>query len=97
MTTKMMTHLFYLLLVGSVAMAGGDFPACLEFDQRQTVGRVAVDLVGRGVDERGIGRVLASSLQEAHCAVGVDREIRNGILCRPVMGRLRSRMDNDGS
>ncbi len=48
------------------------------FDQRQTVGRVAIDLVCRGENEGRFGTILAGGFEQIKRAVGVDAEIRCG-------------------
>ena len=56
--------------------------------QRQEVRRVAVDLVGRAEDERGVDRVLARRLEQVERAVGVDAEVGLRVLGGPVVRGL---------
>ena len=57
--------------------------------ERQEVGRVAVDLVGRAEHERRVDRVRARRLEQVERAVGVDAEVGLGLLGRPVVRGLR--------
>ncbi len=75
-----------------VRMGLVDLPARRQLDQRQTVGVVAVDLVGRGEDEAGPGSELTRRFEQVERAVGVDAEVGVGILRRPVVRRLGRRV-----
>ena len=73
-----------------------DLVAGLLLDQRQAVGRVAVDLVGRAEDERRLGRVLAGVLQHVEGADGVDVEVGERLLGGPVVRGLARRCGSPG-
>ena len=60
---------------GFILVAGLDFPALLQFDQRQAIGRVAIYLVGGGENEDRLGTGLAGGLQQVERADRVDTEI----------------------
>src|SRR6267378_7159531 len=75
-------------------MLGTDLPTRFLLDERQQVGRVAIDLVGAGEDEDRIGAVEAGRLEQVERAVGVDGEIDLRIACRPIMRRLSRGMDD---
>ena len=66
----------------------------LELHQRQPVGRVAVDLVGRGEDEGRVGAVLARRLEQVERAVGVDAEVGLRVARGPVVRGLRGGVDD---
>ena len=61
------------------------FPAFLEFAQRQTVRRVAIDFVRRCENERRLGRKRSRSFEQIQRAVGVHRKISLRIARSPVM------------
>jgi hypothetical protein len=75
-------------------MVGGQLEAGLEVLERQPVGRVAVDLVGRGEDEGRLRAVLAGRLEQVEGAVGVDPEVGLGVARRPVVGWLGGGVDD---
>ena len=58
-------------------MVGPHFQARVLFDQRQQVGRVAIDLVRAGKYEGCVRTVPAGGLEQVERAVGVDAEIRS--------------------
>ena len=66
-------------------MAGLDLPAFFQFNQRQPVGRVAINLVCGGENEDGFGTELALGLQQVQGRGGVDAEIRVWIARGPVV------------
>ncbi len=78
-------------------MLGAELPARLAFDQRQTVGRVAIDLVGAGEDEDRVGAMQPCGLEQVERAVGVDREIGLRVARRPIVRRLGGGMDDRGN
>src|SRR5680860_280832 len=77
-----------------VAVRLGQLQPQLELLQRQPVGRVAVDLVGRAEDEGRLGAVGAGRLEQVERAVGVDAEVGLRIARRPVVGGLRGGVDH---
>src|ERR1041385_5073562 len=52
-----------------------DLPAFLEFAQRKTIGRVAVDFVGRTKDEWRFRAKISRGFEQIERAVGVNGEI----------------------
>ena len=78
-----------------IFVAGFDFPALLQFDQRQAVRRIAIYLIRGGEDEDRFGTKLARGFQQVQRADGVDAKIRVRVARRPIMGRLRGRMDDE--
>src|SRR4029077_8979511 len=74
---------------GLVFVARLYFPALLEFAQRQTVRRVAIDFVRRCENEWGLGRKLSCSFEQIQRAIGVHSKISLRIARGPVVGRLR--------
>ncbi len=72
----------------------GQLQALLELHQRQRVGRVAVHLVGRAVHERRAVGVAAGRLEQVERPERVDLEVDVRVRCRPVVGRLRGRVDH---
>ena len=75
-------------------MVLGELQPRVQLFQRQPIGRVAVDLVGRSEDEGRLGAVLAGRLEQVEGAVGVDPEVGLGVACRPVVGRLGGGVDD---
>ena len=73
---------------------GADLKAPLLLDQRQEIGRVAIDLVGAGEDERRLRAVPARRFEQVQGAVGVDREIGLRVAGRPIVRRLGRGMDD---
>ncbi len=73
----------------------GQLEALLALLERQLVGPVAVDLVGRQEDERRRVRVQPGGLEHVERPVGVDREVGLGLGRRPVVGRLRRGVHDD--
>ncbi len=71
-----------------------ELPAGLLLDQRQRIGGVTVDLVGRREDEGGLGTELPRRLQKHQCALGVDAEIGEWLARRPVVARLCGGVDD---
>ena len=71
-----------------VLVVARDLEPLLVLLERQEVRRVAVDLVGRAEDERGVDRVLARRLEQVERAVGVDAEVRLRVLGGPVVRGL---------
>src|SRR5215471_20071294 len=69
-----------------------DLPPFLQFVQRQTIRRIAVDLVGGSKNERRFWRKLSRCLEQIQRAVGVYGEIGLRIACSPVVRRLRRGM-----
>ena len=78
-----------------VLVARVKFEPCGALDQRQSVGGVAVDLVGRREHERRPRAVPSSSLEQHHGADGVDREVGLGIASCPVVRWLRGAVDHE--
>jgi hypothetical protein len=66
-------------------MAGLYFPAFLEFAQRQTVWRIAVDFVRRRENERRLGRKHSRSFEQIQRTVGVHGKISLRISRSPVV------------
>src|SRR5206468_12625350 len=62
-----------------------DLPAFLQFAQRQTIRRVAVDFVRRSKNKRRLGRKLSGGFQKIQRAVGVDGKIGLRIASCPVV------------
>jgi hypothetical protein len=77
------------------AMVLGQLEPSGVLDERQRVGPVAIDLVGRGEDEGRVGRMGARGLQQVEGAGGVDGEVRVRLAGRPVVRRLRGGVDDD--
>ena len=71
-----------------VLVVARELEALLVLLERQAVRRVAVDLVGRAEDERGVDRVLARRLEQVERAVGVDAEVGLRLLGGPVVRGL---------
>ena len=63
--------------------------------QRQPVGRVAVDLVGRAEDERRVRAMRPGRLEQVQGAVRVDAEVGLRLARRPVVRRLRGGVHDD--
>ena len=78
-----------------IAVLDGQLEARVELDERQLVGQVAVDLVGRAEDERRGRRVPARRLEQVERAVGVDGEVDLGVGRRPVVRGLRRGVDDE--
>ena len=78
-----------------VVLKPGVFPPRFQFPQGQLVGSVAVDLVSRHEDERGLGCEPAGRLEEIKCAHGIDVKIVERTTGREVVTRLGGGM-NDG-
>ena len=72
----------------------GQLQTPLQLHQRQPVGQIAIDLVGRAEHERRVGRMPAGGLQQVQGPVGVDREIGLGIGGGPVVGGLGGGVDH---
>ena len=72
-----------------VFVARLDFPALVQFAQRQPIRRVAIDFVRRRKNERRFRANFARRFEQIQRAVGVDREIRLRIARRPIVRRLR--------
>ena len=77
-----------------IGVAGIDLPARGLLHEREAVGRVAVDLVGAREEEDRLRAVAPGGLQEVQGSVGVDGEVRVGLAGRPIVGRLRRRVDD---
>ena len=78
-----------------VAVRLRQLEALLELLERQPVGGVAVDLVGRAEDERGVGAVGAGRLEQVEGAVGVDAEVGLRVARGPVVGGLGGGVDDE--
>ena len=74
-----------------------DFPAEFFFDQRQSVGRVTVDFIGRGKNEHGVVGMLSSAFEQVQGAVGVDGEVfvrvASGPVVRGLSGGVHDQLD----
>ena len=68
-----------------VFVTGLDFPALLQFSQRQTIWRVAVDFVRRSKNKRRLRRKLSRGFQKIERAVRVHGEIGLRIARSPVV------------
>jgi hypothetical protein len=77
-----------------VAVVFGQLEPGLELLQRQPVGGVAVDLVGRAEDEGRARAVRPGGLEQVQGAVGVDPEVGLRLPRRPVVRRLRGSVDD---
>src|SRR5713101_1143128 len=66
-------------------------------DQGQPVWRIAIDFVRAAEDERCLGTMLTSCLEQRECAVGIDGKVDDGITRGPVMRRLCRCMDYNGN
>src|SRR5437773_5145162 len=66
-------------------VTGLDFPARFEFAQRQTIGSIAVHLIGGRKNERRFRAVFARRLEQIQGAVGIDREIGLRLSRGPIM------------
>ena len=69
-------------------------PSRFLFNERQGVGAVAVDLVGAGEKEGRLRAELAGGFQQDQGAVGVDGEVGDRLLGRPVVRRLGGGVDD---
>ena len=78
-----------------VGVLGVDLPPRLELDERQRVGQVAVDLVGRGEDEHRLRGMRAGRLEHVQGADRVDVEVGERLLGRPVVRGLRGGVDHE--
>jgi hypothetical protein len=76
------------------AVPGWQIPAGLGLDQRKLVGPIAVDLVGRDEDERGVRSMAAGRLEQIQGSVGVDREVGLRLPRRPIVRWLGRRVDD---
>ena len=74
----------------------GVVPAGLEFDERNLVGGVAIDLVGAHVHKRAFGAGPTGGLEQVECADGVGVEVVKGNGGGPIVGGLGGRMDDRG-
>ena len=72
----------------------GVFPAGFQFVEFQLVGGVAVDLVGRHVDERRFRHVAPHAFQQVERAHGVHVEIVERPRGRQVVARLGRGVDD---
>src|SRR5579862_3680074 len=79
----------------NAVQAAGVVVALFEFDERQAVRPVAIDLVGAGEAERRFAAEIAGSHQHIHGAESIHIEIVVGYGCRLVMGRLRRGMNDE--
>ena len=70
---------------GFVFVTGFDFPALFQFDERQAVRRVPVNLVRGSENEDRFGAELAGGFEQVERGGGVDAEIRVRITGRPVV------------
>ena len=77
-------------------MFGRDLPATVLLDQWQPVWGIAIDLVRAAEDERCLGTMLTSCLEQRECAVGMDEKVDAGITRGPIMRRLCRCMDYNG-
>ena len=68
-----------------VLVTGLDFPAFLQFAQRQVVRCVAIDLVRGSKNERSLWRKLSRCLEQIQGAIGVHGEISLRIAHSPVV------------
>ncbi len=66
-------------------MVDGKLQPSFAGDERQIVGKVAIDLVRRTEDERGRRRKIARSLEEVERPACVDAEIRVWVGCCPIV------------
>ena len=73
----------------------GVVPAGLELDERQPVGVVAVDLVGRHGDEHRLGRVRPAGLEQVERADGVHVEVVERAGGGEVVARLGGGVDHE--
>ena len=71
------------------------FPSGFTLFERESIGRIAVDLVGAAEDEDRIGAMPARGLKQDKRAVGIDAEIRQRFARRPVMRGLRGGVNDD--
>src|ERR1041385_3006273 len=85
-----------LVLVDSLLRIFMDWmylPTQLLLGERKRIRRVTIDFIGRGENESGLRAELAGRFQQDQGAGGVYRKIRQWLARRPVMGRLRRRMN----
>jgi len=75
-------------------MGGFDLPAFFQRDERQAVGRVAIDLVCAGKDEGGLRAMRARGFKQVQGADGIHAKVRVRFARGPVMGRLGGGVDD---
>lgn len=84
----------HLLGNATVVFGFGIVPTVVQFLQKKFVGGVTVNFIGRHKHEHGPGAVKPGHLQEIHRAHCVDVKIVKRMLCRQVMARLGSAVNN---
>ena len=72
-----------------ILVAGFNFPTLFQFDQRQPVRRVAINLVSRCENKNSFGTKFPRGLQQVQGTNRIYAEIRVRIARRPVMRWLR--------
>ena len=72
----------------------GIVPACLQFDKRQLIRSIAVDLVRGEGDKRGFGNCLSRGFQEIQRSDCVGIEVGEGNGCGQVVTGLRRGVNN---
>src|SRR5438270_13364130 len=77
-----------------IFVAGFNLPTFLQLTEWQTIRRIAVNLICRQEDEWGFRTKFSGGLEQIERAVGVHREISLRIARRPIVRRLRSRVDD---
>src|SRR5688500_2117187 len=75
-------------------MSGIDLPTRLVFYERQKIGRIAIDLICGGKDERSIRTEFANALEHNERAGGINAEVGHRLLCGPVVTRLGGRVND---
>ena len=81
---------------GLVFVAGLDFPALGQLDQRQSVRRVAVDLVRGRENKGGLGTEQTGRLKQIQRADGIHAEVGVGVAGGPVVRGLGGGVNHQG-
>ena len=81
--------------MGGEGMRLRELPAGFQFNRRQAVGRIAINLVGAAKDEYRLRAVVARRLEQAESGAGVYPKIGDRLARRPIMRGLRGGMDDE--
>lgn len=72
-----------------------NFPARFGFDQGQAIRRVAVDFIRRSKNKRRVRAKSPGRFEQNQSSVRVNGKIRKRFFRRPIVRRLRRRVNDD--
>ena len=84
----------FINAAGMIGMILRNLPPRLCLHQRQQIGPITVNLIGAGENEHRLGRMQPHRLQQMQRAHRIHPEVRQRLARRPVVGRLRRRMNH---